>query len=222
MNIKNPKDRPLSLKQFQEMDTLAVEKFKLPVELMMENAGLQLARRVSPRALLEDTIVIGAGNGNNGGGGLVAARRLAGWGYSVYLDLPYDITKELPQKQLQRAFAFGAKEGPVNAPTIWVDAYLGFSQRLPLSEPFKSSIQKANQSGAYRISLDLPTGISPNCDDIIFDANEVLTLAANKKILNHLPESVDIYLADIGLPAAVYEEFGLLQPEFKKDQIIPL
>ncbi|MEX2604972.1 MAG: NAD(P)H-hydrate epimerase [Gracilimonas sp.] len=222
MNLRNTKNQPLSLKQFQVMDALAVEKFKLPVELMMENAGLQLARRVSAKALVEDIIVIGAGNGNNGGGGLVAARRLAGWGYSVFLDLPFNITKELPQKQLQRALAFGAKTVPANAPAVWVDAYLGFSQRLPLSEPIKNSIQKANQSDAYRISLDLPTGISPNPDEVIFDAKEVLTLAAHKKILNHLPESVAIYIADIGLPAAVYKEFGLLQPEFNKDQIIPL
>lgn len=222
MKINNSKNRPLSLKQFQEMDTLAVEKFGLPIELMMENAGLQLARRIIAHASVNDEIIIGAGNGNNGGGGLVAARRLAGWGYSVFLDLPVKITKQLPQAQLQRAITFGAKRELPKAPTIWIDAYLGFSQRLPLSNPFKKSIEKANRSGAFRISLDLPTGISQNPDEGMFDAKEVLTLAANKEILGYLPKSVAIYIADIGLPAAVYEKFGLLQPEFNKDQIIPL
>ena len=34
----------LSLESFKEMDYLAVEKYELPIELLMENAGLQLAR----------------------------------------------------------------------------------------------------------------------------------------------------------------------------------
>lgn len=71
----------LSIADFRKMDTLAIGKYALPIELMMENAGLQLARLTS--LLLPDTdkkILIGVGSGNNGGGGLVAARRLAGGG----------------------------------------------------------------------------------------------------------------------------------------------
>ncbi len=84
----------LSLESFKKMDYLAVEKYDLPIELMMENAGLQLARLIALKATKNSKITIGVGNGNNGGGGLVAARRLAAWGYDVYLDLAVDITKE--------------------------------------------------------------------------------------------------------------------------------
>lgn len=229
MKQKHTKDRPLTLAQFKEMDSLAVETYGLPIELMMENAGLQLARKVAEHASADDAIVIGAGNGNNGGGGLVAARRLSGWGYNVYLDLPVDIIRDLPQKQLQRALAFGVRKELPNKPeaiAVWVDAYLGFLQRLPLSPAFTKSVQQANRSEAFRISLDLPTGLSTKESKEeelhMFDADVVLTLAAFKKILNLLPESKMIYVADIGLPKAAYTTFGLIQPAFNKLQIIPI
>jgi len=152
----------LSLESFMKMDYMAVEKYSLPIELMMENAGLQLARLVTLKATRNSKIIIGIGNGNNGGGGLVAARRLAAWGYDVHLDLAVDITKDLPNTQLKRALLFGVKQGLPAKIDIWVDAYLGFSQRLPLSQVFLDRIAVANASTAHRISLDIPIGISEN------------------------------------------------------------
>ena len=142
----------LTLASFKEMDYLAVEQYALPIELMMENAGLQLARLISLSAEKKSKILFGIGNGNNGGGGLVAARRLAAWGFDVYLDLPVAITKQLPLAQLNRALLFGAKEEAPLTPHIWVDAYLGFSQRLPLGPIFLERIAMANASEALRIS----------------------------------------------------------------------
>jgi NAD(P)H-hydrate epimerase len=68
------------------MDYYTLEKYDLSIELMIEYAGLQLARLIALKATKTSKITIGVGNGNNGGGGLVAARRLAAWGYDVYLD----------------------------------------------------------------------------------------------------------------------------------------
>ena len=93
----------ISIDRFKKMDDLAIHKYGLTIELMMENAGLQLARLITQHASLESKIYIGIGKGNNGGGGLVAARRLAGWGFQVLLDIPDTALKSLPAKQLQRA-----------------------------------------------------------------------------------------------------------------------
>lgn len=206
----------LTLEAFKEMDHKAIEYYHLPIELMMENAGLQLAQLIVRNCKPSDTILIGVGNGNNGGGGLVAARRLAAWGYNVHLDLPITIDKELPKKQLERANLFGARDNLHENPTIWVDAYLGFSQRLPLSGPILSSIRKANESDAIRISLDLPTGIDPanyNNPDM-FKADIILTMAAPKQILKPYETSASIFLADLGIPKALYEELGIEMPLF--------
>jgi len=92
-----PQHTPLSLDDFRQMDYYAVEEYHLPIELMMENAGLQLARLVARSAEPGAIILVGCGNGNNGGGGLVCARRLSAWGYDVYLDFPTEIPGLLPK-----------------------------------------------------------------------------------------------------------------------------
>ncbi|WP_299534691.1 NAD(P)H-hydrate epimerase [Ulvibacterium sp.] len=214
------KTEALSLKSFKEMDYLAVKKYSLPIELMMENAGLQLARLTSYKVSKESKITIGVGNGNNGGGGLVAARRLAAWGYDVYLDLAVPVTKNLPKVQLKRALLFGAKEGTPAHTDIWIDAYLGFSQHLPLSQIFLEKIDLANASATHRISLDIPTGISIDTSKPMFQANTVLTLAAPKKILDVLPAETDIFVADIGIPKEVYKKFGIKMPKFFEEQVL--
>lgn len=210
----------LSLESFKEMDYLAVEKYGLPIELMMENAGLQLARLIVESATLNSKILIGIGDGNNGGGGLVAARRLAAWGFDVSMDLPVPITKDLPKIQLERALCFGVKKETLIEPDIWVDAYLGFSQRLPLSEVFLKTINLSNASPAFRISLDIPMGISKDQSSPMFNAQQVLTLAAPKDILNTLPPETDIRIADIGIPKTIYRKYKIPMPEFYIQQII--
>lgn len=209
----------LEVSSFKEMDYTAVRDYDLPIELMMENAGLMLAKLVSENADLNAQICIGVGNGNNGGGGLVAARRLAGWGYSVFIDAPFTITKALAKKQLDRALLFGATlEAADCIPEVWVDAYLGFSQRLPLADEFDSALHQANKSEALRISLDLPTGISEENTSQMFMADIVLTLAAPKFILNSLPQHTKIFIADIGIPEALYKQFGIDLPNFYRHQ----
>ncbi len=210
----------LSLESFKEMDYLAVENYALPIELMMENAGLQLARFIVLSATKNSKILIGVGNGNNGGGGLVAARRLVAWGFDVSLDVAVPITKQLPKTQLERSLLFGAKKKEVPNPDIWVDAYLGFSQRLPLSPVFLDRIRAANSASAIRISLDIPMGISKDLSQPMFKANQVLTLAAPKDLLNLLPSETDIHIADLGIPQAVYKKFNIPMPDFFGHQAI--
>ena len=99
IEIDYPKEKALELNDFRDMDYYAVNNYNLPITSMMENAGLQLANFIAQFADFDQKISFGIGNGNNGGGGLVAARRLAAWGYQVYFDVIAEITKELPAMQ---------------------------------------------------------------------------------------------------------------------------
>ncbi len=221
--IKTPKSQALDLAQFKEMDYYTVENYSLPIELMMENAGLQLANLVASNTTSHnETILIGIGNGNNGGGGLVAARRLAAWGYNVYLDISTEISKELPKKQLDRALKFGAKSSMMSNPSIWVDAYLGFSQRLPLGDNLSSIISKANNCTSKKISLDIPTGFLGDISTNYFKADMVLSLAASKKILYSLPQKTKIFISDLGIPKEIYEKFGTKIPSFHLSNMLLL
>ena len=220
--ISYPKEKALELSKFREMDYYAVNNYNLPVELMMENAGLLLADMAASMANKTKIIQIGIGNGNNGGGGLVAARRLAAWGYRVHLSFSSKITKELPKKQLERAILFGAITESISNPDLWIDAWLGFSQRLPLDAHLAALIETANNCVAQRLSLDIPTGFLGNLDSTYFNADKVLTLAAPKKILYHLPKDTGLYVADLGIPKEVYTKFGVSMLPFDRNGIIKL
>ena len=213
----------LPIEQFRDMDYLAVEKYHLPIELMMENAGLNLARYAASLLPMKSAILIGVGTGNNGGGGLVAARRLAGWGFKVIIDLPNPNLKKLPAIQLKRAMAFGAVIKRAKKPSLFIDAYFGFSQRLPLPSEFESSIEKANKLPCKKISLDLPSGFDKASSASIFKPDIIITLAAMKTELLPLLESTQIILADIGIPELVYVEQGKKLPaNFSKNSLLKI
>ena len=215
-------DKALSLSDFKKMDYNVVNDYSIPIELMMENAGLHLARFVAGIVTKEQKVNIGIGNGNNGGGGLVAARKLAAWGYEVFLDIFTPITKALPAQQLKRAIKYDVQETSTEEPDIWIDAFLGFSQKLPLSNALLSTLERINRSKVIKISLDLPTGFLGNPDDTYFEADRVLTLAAPKKLLFDLPSNTGLYVADIGIPQQVYEEFHTDLLPFSEGNILKL
>lgn len=221
-HVQYPENKALELEEFKAMDYFTVSNYHLPIELMMENAGLQLAKLIARFTKKNQTIRIGIGNGNNGGGGLVAARRLLAWGYVVYLDLPFDITKELVLKQLKRAVAFGALTSNPKQFDVWIDAYLGFSQRLPLPEILLKKCLEFNKSKALKISLDIPTGFTEKDIQNYFRCDKILTLAAPKKILYYLPEKTEIYIADLGIPKEVYKKFNVEPLAFNINTILRL
>jgi NAD(P)H-hydrate epimerase len=203
----------LPLEKFREMDYLAVNAYGLPIELMMENAGLHLARIITHILPVPGKVLIGIGPGNNGGGGLVAARRLSAWGYKVVLDVPVKELRTLPKLQLARALAFGSDTDTGDKPDVFVDAYLGFSQRLPLSRAIQESIDRSLAYSCPKISLDIPTGFDKFSGEAIFEPDMILTLGAMKSELIQLKGKTGLYLADLGLPAQVYKNFHMNYPQ---------
>ena len=93
---------------------------------------------------------------------------------------------------------------------------------MPLSDAFVKSIELANASSAFRISLDIPVGISKDGELSGFKANQVMSLAAPKTILEKLPNEVEVFMADLGIPKSVYEHFNIKMPNFKEHQLIAL
>ncbi|PLX03073.1 MAG: NAD(P)H-hydrate epimerase [Marinilabiliales bacterium] len=203
------------------MDYKAINDFNLPIELMMENAGLQLARLVSLRTDKTKKITIGIGKGNNGGGGLVAARRLLAWGYNVYLHIPDTNLNSLANLQFLRSKKFGTKITTKLDCDIFVDAYLGFSQRLPLPVSINESLQLINKTESLKISLDLPTGFDLSTGTSEFSPDIILTMAAMKTELIPLLNNTQVFIADLGIPRKIYSEFGIKYPyQFSESGIL--
>ncbi len=209
----------LELEAFRELDYETTRKYHIPIELMMENAGLNMARVIAVHAALGSNILVLAGKGNNGGGGLTTARRLACWGYNVSLYMPDPPGNDLVENQLERALKCGVQEkGPLQSiinteylsqTDVILDALLGFSQRLPLPVSYQEIFRQAASSDCLRISLDLPTGIISDDPTDQFPADIICSLAAPKKILFNGTGYSIIYLADLGIPREIYATKGI-------------
>jgi len=221
--ISIKKEDAFSYHKMKTLDYFTVDKYNLPIALMMENAGYHLATMVALHANKNSKIVLGIGRGNNGGGGLVAARRLKAWGYNVSLDIPDLDLNMLAAKQLKRTLAFGVNIGRKTETAIFVDAYFGFSQRLPLPEVFRKAIAFWNQCDCKKISLDVPSGLAENNPDYAeyLHSDIVLTLAYPKKVLYHDTLKAIIYVADLGIPISVYQDHDIdFSIPFDKSSIV--
>ncbi len=209
--------------EMAEVDRLMIEEFGIDLIKMMENAGLQLATLV--RAYLGGQaagrkVGVLAGRGNNGGGAITAARRLIGWGceVDVMLAAPIDDFQGVPRRQLDIVSGLGASIRPFVAGSLdydlLIDGIIGYGLSGPARGTPAELIIAANDSDAATISLDVPSGLDvdqPKPAGVAVNAIATLTLALPKPALLDpaaRPWVGELFLADIGVPEAVYERLG--------------
>ena len=211
----------ITVAQMRDVDRVAIE-LGVTLPRMMENAGAHLAT-VALALLSNDargrTIAVLAGRGGNGGGGLVAARRLIGWGADVEVRLSDDPESlaPVPREQLQILRVTGASvavgAGGMQTPDLFIDALLGYSQDGAPRGGAGELIAAA--SGAPVLSLDVPSGLALE-DGTVYEpavrADATVTLALPKGGLRHDDARRvvgELYLADIGIPPEVYARLGI-------------
>jgi len=211
----------------REVDRLMIEKYRIGLIQMMENAGRQLAELTRERFLggdpLGSSVLVLAGTGGNGGGGLVAARYLANWGAEVRVALSRqpDALAGVPAKQAEilrqiRVPLIGDHDREsLPEQKIILDAVIGYSLKgAPYGRPAEL-IQWVTDRPEPVVSLDLPSGLDPDRGvrwDLYVKAEATLTLALPKNgLLTKAGREAagEIYLADIGVPPALYQELGL-------------
>ncbi|MFQ5758192.1 MAG: NAD(P)H-hydrate dehydratase [Candidatus Bathyarchaeia archaeon] len=192
---------------------------------LMENAGKAVADEIASRFEPEKTrVAIFCGLGGNGGDGFVAARHLVCLGFKVEVMLAggsKDILDEearrnwLALRALKDTVAFheiydSALVLSVEAEVI-VDALLGIGLKGVLRPPFLQLVKKMNEAEAFRVSVDVPTGVDSDSGRVLGEALEAdLTVAFHrmkpglKKARKHVGELV---VKDIGLPQE-FERFA--------------
>lgn len=213
----------LSGNQMRTAEKIAVEN-GTSFEQLMENAGMGAAeairKRFASRLTPGSNILILLGRGNNGGDGLVIARALLQWQPELTVDIVFclgDQLSPLASLNLSRLDAFSQVHLWKNADQTAIDQLCqksslildgifgtGFHGQLP--ESVAVAVRAANQSGAIRIALDIPTGI--NGDNGIaaedsFQADYTYTFAAKKpahilKSSRHFCGEVEIINIGIG------------------------
>jgi NAD(P)H-hydrate epimerase len=226
----------LSTAQMVEVDRLMIEDYGILLIQMMENAGrnlADLAQAMLGGDVLDRPILTLAGRGNNGGGGLVAARHLANRGADVQVMLARSMEDfgGVPAHQLEILLAMGvsvttAGDGwELPSADLILDALIGYGLNGNPSGAAAGLIQLANSHPAAILSLDAPSGLDAGGGrvyDPSIRAAATLTLALPKAGLYAAPAMTgDLFVADISVPPALYEELGLdLPPLFADSPIL--
>lgn len=225
--------------QMQAIERLLAEDYHVSLLQTMENCGRSLAllaRDLLEGDALDRSIVVLAGRGANGGGGLAAARHLLNWGAAVQVvcSHPAQEFAGAPAQQLAALQAMGAplawaEDGWELPPAdLVIDAVIGSGLRGDPHSAARQLMRLANSSAAPILSLDVPSGVDADGGQLFpvhIEAAATLALALPKRGLC-TPQAAaagDLYLADLGVPDALYRQLGLDAPVlFARDIIIPL
>ena len=193
------RQRIITAKQAKALDKKALEIFGIPTLLLMENAGRGVAEEVS--IIVKDKkakIAVFCGKGNNGGDGLCSARHLitfgikpeifladrfsevkgeAGINLGILLKLKQKITV-INEKNLDSLKKKIAKY------SLIVDALLGVGLKGRIRGVYAHLIRLINASGAYVLSVDIPSGLDATGGKILgscVKADKTVTFVAKKR-----------------------------------------
>ena len=194
-----------SSEQLSEADKATVEKQQITSEELMERAATQIFQWLHQRLKGAPVpIRIFCGIGNNGGDGLVLGRLLIEHGYTVivyvvnYSDkrsknflLNYDKIKNVTKKW--PILIKGEDDFPeINSEDILVDGIFGIGLNRCPSGWVKKLLQYLNESKAFKLAIDIPSGLYSNSPlkdkEAVLKANHTLTFQA-PKLSFFLPET---------------------------------
>ncbi len=217
--------KSLTREEMRELDRKAIEEYKIPGIILMENAGRNVAEEVVKMVhnLQAVKIAILCGKGNNGGDGYVVARHLHNLGIPVDVFLLAKITDilqdgdaatnlhillnmKIPLKEVVDIRCINILLKDLNGYTLIADALFGTGLSGEVREPFKTLIRGVNKLNRPVISVDIPSGLDCNNGSILgaaIKATKTVTFAAGKKgfYLGDGPNYTgEVIVTDISIP----------------------
>ncbi len=176
---------------------------------LMERAGRECAKLIESKLGKENRILIFCGPGNNGGDGLVCARYLSE-NNDIAVVMPIESKTGAAKTNLKRAEDVGLRivgleEAKTMEAGIVVDALLGIGAKGALRGKIKDSCIRINSLKAYKISIDVPTGVdanSGNCDPDAVKPDATICIHAPKtgEMKAGKQATGELWIADVGLP----------------------
>lgn len=180
----------LSAEQMRRVDACAIERVGDSL-ILMEAAGTATFNYI--KDLLEHekqkpNLLILCGTGNNGGDGLVIARHCLEQGLSVKICLVGDPkalsdTAERVYDTLPISCFIKLSEVEFETYTVMVDALFGTGLQRDVAGEYAHVIDRANQSDALKIAVDIPSGIETDSGKILgtaFKVDHTVTFFASK------------------------------------------
>ena len=204
-------------------------KVGVPPNVLMENAGLAVAEKA--RDLLGDVVDISVmvlvGPGNNGGDGLVAARHLHDWGARVHLllvkrktdgdrNFALNMERGIPWIDAGADTNLTHFESLLSSANMVIDALFGTGNVRPLGGVVKQVLEKAGERKAAHpalriLAVDLPSGLNADtgvADPVCLSADMTVTLGYPKIGLFRFPGAAyvgQLEIAGIGIPSDLAE-----------------
>ncbi len=216
----------LSTEQVREIDRLAVQEYGMHSLVLMENAAIGCVHWLLQKFSEPQPTAILCGRGNNGGDGLAIARHLVncGWPCRVILcgplnGLSADAAANLEILTIGNGHSVEVVEGQAkpnfnfesHGPSVILDAMLGTGAKGNPRPPFDGWIRAANASAAFRVAIDVPTGVDAETGERgtpYFQAQATLTFVARKagmQLNDPAPTFGEITVLPIGVPAQLME-----------------
>ena len=186
---------------------------------LMETAGRNVAEEIAARFQPKKTrVAIFCGSGGNGGDGFVAARYLACHGFKVEVILAgkaSDIISESAKKNwvalqpLRNIVPLTEIKDSTLIPDVKadviVDALLGIGAKGKLRPPILQLVEKINSTDAFRVAVDVPTGVDSASGEVLgtaVKANLTVTFYKSKPgLLKAKKYSGEVAVKNIGLPS---------------------
>ena len=155
------------------LDQLTIEYEPIDSIDLMERAAEALTEEISKTVSPDRRLYIFAGPGNNGGDALATARLLLGLGYqpAVYLfnTMPNHRLSPDCARNCDRLRATGITQfyeitnqftpPKIEPGDVVIDGLFGTGLREPLTGGFTSLVRYINESGAFVIAIDIPSGL---------------------------------------------------------------
>ena len=173
------------------------------------------------------------GNGGSGGGGRPGARHRASREVSVRVGLgrPPEKLDGAAAHQCRILDAMGVRVATdpeavsrFDEPTVAVDALIGYGISGEVRPPAADYVRELNGVAGPVVSLDVPSGMDATTGDthgVRVHPDRTLTLALPKTGLDAVEEALS--LADIGIPAAVYDRLDIdYEPPFDETDRVEL
>jgi NAD(P)H-hydrate epimerase len=193
--------------------------------LLMENAGRSVADEVRRRFKPGARVIVASGLSGNGGDGFVAARHLAASGYStrvVVLGDPAHIAHDDAKANYRALTRMASTVGievvrdssmiPAMDADVIIDGLIGTSMRGALKPPFRQMVDAINESRAFRVAIDVPTGMEADTGAVhggCVKADLTVTFHKPKEGFRGKPSGLgELVVAPIGVPREAEEYVG--------------
>jgi len=228
--------------EMQELDRKAIETYRIPGMILMENAGKGAAEAISNAFpdLQKKKIAIIAGKGNNGGDGFVIARYLLNQGVSVrvYLltdpkglrgdaETNYNIFQRMKGEILSVASSkdYVKVKKDLEKFDILVDGIFGTGLDAEVRGYYREVIDHLNTLQKPVVAIDIPSGLDANTGKPFGTAIRAsLTITFGLPKVGHLiPPGLGyvgkVKVIDIGIPRRLVEEEKIPTYLLEREQI---